>query len=77
MGLPHVAVTLLIKVHAHDERLAKRLHGLDELSPGRVVTENVADDDLPLHFLGLGDDLLGLGDGDGERLLNKDMTAGR
>ena len=76
MRLPHVTVALLIKVHAHDERLAERLHGLDELRPGRVVTEDVADDDLTLHFLGLGDDLLGLGDGHGKGLLNEDMATG-
>ena len=74
--LPHVTVALLIEVHAHDERLAKRLHGLDELGPGRVVTEDVTDDDLALHFLGLGDDLLGFGDGHGQRLLDKDMATG-
>ena len=76
MRLPHVTIALLIEVHAHDERLAERLHSLDELGPGRVVTEDVADNDLALHFFGLGDDLLGLGDGHGQRLLDEDMATG-
>jgi hypothetical protein len=40
------------------------------------VTEDVADDDLTLHFLGLGDDLLGFGDRNGQRLLDEDMATG-
>ena len=74
--LPHVTIALLVEVHAHDERLAKRLHGLDKLGPGRVVTEDIADDDLTLHFLGLGDDLLGFGDSNGQGLLDEDMATG-
>jgi hypothetical protein len=71
MGVPHVAVALLVEVHAHDERLAERLHGLDELRPGGVMPQDVTDDDLALHGLGFGDDLLGLGDGHGEGFSTK------
>ena len=76
MGLPHVAIALLIQVHAHDQRLAQRLHGPDELRPGRVVAEDIADDDLALRGLGFGDDLLGRGDGDRERLLDEHVATG-
>ena len=41
-----------------------------------MVTEDVADDDLTLHFLGLGDDLLGFGDGNGQGLLDEHMATG-
>jgi hypothetical protein len=40
------------------------------------VTKDVADDDLAPHGLRLRDDLLGLGDGDGQGLLDEDMAAG-
>src|SRR5690606_7122832 len=44
--VPGVAAALLIQVHTHDQRLAEALGQLDELRPGGVHAEDVADDDL-------------------------------
>ena len=72
---PSLAVRLLVEVHAEDERRAELARDLDELDPGRMLAKDIADDQLALRALRRGDDLLGVGDAVGERLLDEHMRA--
>ena len=76
MLLPAGAVALLIQVHPHHERLAERPGDLDELLPGRVHAQDVADHQLPLARARGIHDRLRLRDGLGQRLLAEHVAAG-
>ena len=73
---PGRARGLLVQVHAHDERLAERAAELDQLGPGGMDAEDVAEDELAVRGAGLGDDGLGVLDRGGDRLFHEDMAAG-
>jgi hypothetical protein len=66
---------LLIEIHPEDERGAELACDLDELGPGRMVPEDIADDEFALRALSDGDDLLGVCDAVRERLLDEHIRA--
>ena len=72
---PGLAVRLLIEVHAEHERRAELTRDLDEPDPRGMLAQDVADDELALRALRGLDDLLGVGDIVGERLLDEHMRA--
>ena len=67
---------LLIEVHAHDQRLAEGAGALDELLPGWVHAQDVADDQLLAGLARLVHHRLGAVHGGGERLFDEDVGAG-
>jgi hypothetical protein len=69
VNIPHIAMTLLIKVHAHDQGLTQLTGFFNETDPGWVMPEDITDDQFlsvpsgssghtfsPFH--GIGDGLL-------------------
>ena len=74
--LPGRAGALLVEVEAEDVGPPEGARLGDQPLPGRVVAQDVADDDLAAGLARLGGDALGVGGGGGERLLDEDVGAG-
>ena len=75
MQRPFGTVALLVKVHAHDERFAQRPGQLDELDPGRMLAQDIADDQLTPGLSGHPGYICGFFHGAGDGFLHKYMTS--
>ena len=75
MCVPHVTAGLLVEVHPHHQWLTQGVGEFDEPLPTRVHPQNVADHHLATGLANLGDDLLGLFNGFGQWLFDKDVAA--
>ena len=73
--VPGRPVTLLVQVHAHHQGLAEGLGDLDQLGPGRMVAQDVAEHQLLVVLPRLDDDPLGIGDVGRDRLLHEHVAA--
>lgn len=71
MGGPLLAPALLVQVHAHHQGLAQGSRDLDELGPGGVDAEDVADHEGDALFPGEGHELLALLQGLRQGLLDE------
>jgi hypothetical protein len=74
--LPLRAGTLLVKIHAHNQRTTQRSRDADELLPRRMVAQNISDDEFPVHALCRLNHATGAFGVGGQWLLHKDMTPG-
>ncbi|MNL34875.1 hypothetical protein D3C87_1568700 [compost metagenome] len=75
MGFPGRAARLLVQVHAEDIGAAELARFGDQADPRRVVTQDVADDQLAAMLLGSRNDALCVGDRRCQRLLHEDVAA--
>ena len=76
VNVPGGAARLLVEIHAEHVRATQDAGLLDELEPGGVVAQDIADDELALVLLGGGDDASRVFDGGRQGLFDKDMGAG-